>query len=118
MTPRELIRKWVEHFNRQDADALAAMYAEEATNYQVPLEPVVGREAIRLMFAEGFKSATMTCIPVNIFEDGQWGILEWRDPLGLQGCGFFEFRNGQIAFQRGYWDKATFERLQAQLKPL
>ena len=31
----------------------------------------------------------MTAIVENIFEDGSWAILEWRDPLGLRGCGFF-----------------------------
>ena len=44
----------------------------------------------------------------NIFEDGQWAILEWRDPLGLRGCGFFHVVNGKILFQRGYWDKLSF----------
>ncbi len=41
----------------------------------------------------------------NLFEDGQWAILEWRDPLGLRGCGFFQVTDGKILFQRGYWDK-------------
>lgn len=38
-------------------------------------------------------------------------ILEWRDPLGLRGCGCFTVREGRIAFQRGYWDKLSFLRL-------
>jgi hypothetical protein len=37
----------------------------------------------------------MVCIPENIFEDGNWAILEWRDPKGL----------------RGYRDKLSFLRL-------
>lgn len=36
-----------------------------------------GRPAIREMFASGFASAKMTCIVENIFEDGEWAILEW-----------------------------------------
>jgi hypothetical protein len=72
--------------------------------------PVRGRAAIRDMLAAGFASATMICIVENIFEDGEWGILEWRDPLGLRGCGFFHIIDGKIAFQRGYWDKLTFLR--------
>ena len=48
------------------------------------------------------------CKIENIFEDGQWAILEWRDPLGLRGCGFFHVVNGKILFQRGYWDKLSF----------
>ena len=71
-------------------------------------EPVVGRAAIREMFAAEFATADMTAIVENLFEDGQWAILEWRDPLGLRGCGFFQVVHGNILFQRGYWDKLSF----------
>ncbi len=64
------------------------------------------------MFVTSFASATMVCIVENIFEDGEWAILEWRDPLGLRGCGFFHIVDRLIVFQRGYWDKATFLRVQ------
>ena len=46
----------------------------------------------------------------NVFEEGEWAILEWRDPLGLRGCGFFHVVGGKIVFQRGYWDKLSFLR--------
>jgi limonene-1,2-epoxide hydrolase len=110
MKPRDLVRQWVETFNRADVDALAAFYADDAVNHQVAESPVRGKDAIRTMFANGFASATMVCIVENIFEDGEWAILEWKDPLGLRGCGFFHVVDGQIAFQRGYWDKLTFLR--------
>ncbi|MBK8727588.1 MAG: nuclear transport factor 2 family protein [Holophagaceae bacterium] len=112
MRPKDLVAAWVEAFNRGDAEALAAFYAEDAVNHQVAEAPVVGREAIRGMFAAGFAAATMVCIPENLFEDGDWAILEWRDPLGLRGCGFFHVLGGRIVFQRGYWDKLTFLRQQ------
>ncbi len=57
-------------------------------------------------------SAHGVCIVENIFEDGAWAILEWRDPNGLRGCGFFHVPNGQIVLQRGYWDKLSFLRQQ------
>lgn len=110
MTPREVVERWLEAFNRADADALAAMYAEDAVNHQTPEVPVEGRETIREMLAAGFELAEMTCIVENLFEDGDWAILEWRDPLGLKGCGFFRVVDGLIRFQRGYWDKLTFLR--------
>lgn len=110
MGPRELVKAWVEAFNRADASALASFYSENAINHQVADAPVEGREAIRDMFVAGFASAQMVCIVENIFEDGDWAILEWRDPLGLRGCGFFHILAGQIVFQRGYWDKLTFLR--------
>jgi limonene-1,2-epoxide hydrolase len=111
MTPRELVKAWVEAFNQRDTDRLAAFYSETATNHQVAESPVIGREAIRQMFRNGFAQAEMVCIPENIFEDGDWAILEWRDPLGLRGCGFFHIIDGAIVFQRGYWDKLSFLRM-------
>lgn len=111
MEPREVVRAWVEAFNRGDADALAAFYSEDATNHQVAEAPVVGREAIRRMFADELARAEMVCLVENIFQDGEWAILEWRDPLGLRGCGFFHVVGGKIVFQRGYWDKLSFLRL-------
>ena len=111
MEPRQIVRSWVDFFNRGDADALAELYSEEATNHQVAEAPVVGRGAIREMFSREFSSAKMECIIENIFQHGEWAILEWRDPLGLRGCGFFHVVDDRILFQRGYWDKLTFLRL-------
>ena len=112
MSPRDLVKSWVEAFNRADPDALASFYADDAVNHQVAEAPVSGKDAIRTMFANGFASATMVCVVENIFEDGDWAILEWKDPLGLRGCGFFHVVDGKIAFQRGYWDKLSFLRQQ------
>jgi limonene-1,2-epoxide hydrolase len=112
MRPRELVQAWVEAFNRADVDALADLYTADAVNHQVVEEPVRGRAAIRRMLEAGFASAKMTCIVENLFEDGDWAILEWKDPLGLRGCGFFHVVGGRIRFQRGYWDKLTFLRSQ------
>jgi limonene-1,2-epoxide hydrolase len=108
--PSAVVQAWVAAFNRQDVEALAAMYSEGALNHQVAEAPVAGRESIRAMFAAGFAAAEMVCIVENLFEDGEWAILEWRDPLGLRGCGFFHVVNGLIEFQRGYWDKLSFLR--------
>ena len=110
MSPRELVLEWVDAFNRRDSDALAALYAEGAVNHQVMEAPLAGRAAIRAMFAAGFAAAEMVCIVEAMYEDGEWAILEWRDPLGLRGCGFFHVVAGRIVFQRGYWDKLTFLR--------
>jgi hypothetical protein len=63
------------------------------------------------MFRNEFAQANMVCIIENIFEDGNWAILEWKAPDGLRGCGFFEFENEKIKFQRGYWDKLSFLRI-------
>lgn len=111
MKPTQLIQQWVQLFNKADADGLAALYHDDAINHQVANDPIYGRAAIKEMFAEEFSAADMTCIVEQIFEDGEWAILEWKDPLGLRGCGFFQVVDGKIKFQRGYWDKLSFLRM-------
>lgn len=106
-----MIQKWVSLFNNGDYHSIAQLYHDDAINHQVANEAVVGQEAIREMFKSEFEAADMTCIVENIFEDGDWVILEWKDPLGLRGCGFFQIENSKIKFQRGYWDKLSFLRM-------
>lgn len=111
MRPKEVVKKWVNAFNNADIEKLVALYAPEAVNHQVANESLKGKEEIKKMFKKEFAAAQMTCIIENIFEDGTWAILEWKDPLGLRGCGFFQVENGKIIFQRGYWDKLSFLRI-------
>lgn len=117
MAPKELVKEFVAAFNRADVEALVNFYSETAINHQVANNPVEGRDAIRQMFAEEFATANMVCIIENIFEDGEWAILEWRDPLGLRGCGFFHIVEDKIVFQRGYWDKLSFLKLHGLTLP-
>ena len=108
MKPKEILCQWVDAFSQADVECISELYDENAINHQVANEPVIGKEAIKQMFEQEFSNANMVCIVENIFEDGQWAILEWRDPLGLRGCGFFQIVNNKILFQRGYWDKLSF----------
>jgi steroid delta-isomerase-like uncharacterized protein len=112
-------------FNRQNADALAALYAERAVNWQVNDQPLEGRAAIRESFGNLFRAfPDMGHAIVNLLEEGEWAALEWDGwgthrgefaghlPSGrsfrLRGCGFFQVRDGLIVFQRGYWDRQTW----------
>ncbi|MEZ5737259.1 MAG: nuclear transport factor 2 family protein [Novosphingobium sp.] len=111
MSPRQLVEVWVERFNAGDAAKLAELYHEDAVNHQVTQDPVEGRTSIQAMFEREFEAADMVCIPEAIHEAGDVAALEWRDPLGLRGCGFFTVRDGRISFQRGYWDKLSFLKM-------
>lgn len=112
MKPKDILLQWIEAFNNADIDKITSLYTDDATNHQVANEPVHGKQAIREMFQNEFAAANMVCIVENIFEDGQWVILEWRDPSGLRGCGFFHVVDYKIVFQRGYWDKLSFMKQQ------
>ena len=113
MTPTDLIRSWIEKFNAADADGLADLYAPDAINDQVVFSaPLHGREAIREMFEIEFSRATMVCIEERIFECDDTAILQWRDPLGLRGCGFFQIKDDHIVHQKGYFDQLSFFKAQ------
>ena len=89
MKPRKVLEKWIELFNSADENGISDLYAEDAINHQVANEHIIGKTALHQMFRTEFSNADMVCIPENIFEDGEWAILEWKDPKGLRGCGFF-----------------------------
>ena len=124
--PRDVLLAWVQAFNDRNADALADLYHPDATNHQVAAgEPVVGREKIVEDARTFFRAFPDSYTRVeNLFVDGEWVMLDWsggatwRGPFAghppngrtftLRGCGFFRVAGGRIAFQRGYWDKATW----------
>lgn len=113
MTPKELVELWIQKFNDADADGLAQLYAQDAVNDQVVFsEPLIGRQAIKKMFELEFSRATMVCIKEKIYECGDTAILQWTDPLGLRGCGFFQIKDDQIIHQKGYFDQLTFFKIQ------
>lgn len=98
-SPKTVVRRWIAAFNAADADALAALYREDAVNHQAAPEPLTGRDAIRAAFAA---ATTTECLPENLFEDGEWAILEWRDPAGSHACTLFHIIDKQIALQRDF----------------
>lgn len=112
MKPSDIVNEWIKRFNDADIDGLIELYSEDAVNHQIVTEPLKGRAEIRRLFEVEFSRAKMVCIPEIIHEAGDWAILEWLDPLGLRGCGFFHISNGKIIFQRGYFDQLSFFRIQ------
>lgn len=126
MTPKQVLTEWAAAFNKRDAAAAAALYHEDASNFQVAMgEPVRGRDAILAGLVEFFRAFPDSYTRVEqILEDGEWAIIEWEGggtflgefaghaPTGrsftLRGCGFFQVVAGRIVFQRGYWDRATW----------
>lgn len=113
MRPKAVVEAWVEAFNAADADRISALYAEDAVNHQVMFEPIVGRAAIHAMFTREFGALDMHCIPEMLHEAADWAILEWRDPQGLRGCGFFQVKDDRIVMQRGYWDRQSLAQSRA-----
>jgi hypothetical protein len=108
MTSRELVLKYVEAFNNVDIENLTELYADNAVNHQVVTDPVVGKEAIGKMLRYELLKTPMVCIVENIFEDGEWAALEWKESFGHRGCEIFQIVDGKIILQRGYYDHLSF----------
>src|ERR1700728_5394112 len=101
MQPKELVRVWVDRFNRADVDALVALYEENAINHQVAESPVQGRAAIGRMFRRGFAAAKMACIVENLFQDRGMGHSRVARSAGSAGMRFFPGPRKQDRFPAG-----------------
>jgi SnoaL-like domain len=110
MTPKELVLLYVKAFNDVDIERLTDLYADDAVNHQVVAEPVIGKAAIGLMLKTELIKTPMVCIVENIIEQGDWVVLEWKEPLGFRGCEVFQIINNLIKLQRGYYDTASFAK--------
>jgi len=95
---------------------MALFYRDDAINHQMSHEPAEGRAATQEMFARDLVEAEMECIVENVFEDGDWAILERRDPLGIRGCSFFHVENDRITVQRGYCNSFVFGHSQGAIQ--
>ena len=113
MTPKELVREWIKRFNAGEIDGLLELYAVDAINEKAVFsKPLEGQNEIRFNLELDFSRAKMECIEERIYECGDTAILQWKDPKGLQGCGFFKFQNELIVHQKGYYDQLSFFKAQ------
>lgn len=118
MTPRKVVTAWIESFNNADIDGLIDLYAPDAVNDQVVFSaPLKGRDTIRKMFETEFGRAKMVCVEERVYECGDTAILQWRDPVGLRGCGFFQVKDDLIVHQKGYFDQMSFFKAQGLSVP-
>ena len=112
---RHIVAAWLRYFNAGDSDGIATLYAENAVNHQAALPAVHGRAAIRDFHRDTFADGQLTCILVNLVVEGDWAALEWTDPEGFRGSGFFHVLDDLIVEQRGYWDSAALRATHPEL---
>jgi len=112
-----LIREFIGACVRADADEFASYFTEDASWWNSPWRPVVGREAIRETLRRG--AQRMTALPWeirHIVADGDVVMTERVDHflvdnrrVSVPCMGVFELRDGKIAAWRDYWDLKQFE---------
>jgi limonene-1,2-epoxide hydrolase len=114
----DFIREFCAAWSRLDPTELAGYFTPDGVYYNMPAQPVAGREAIE-QFIRGFASSwTKTTWEVlHIAESGDVVIAERVDrtqagerSVDLPCTGVFELRDGKIAVWRDYFDMGTYVR--------
>ncbi|SNY88509.1 limonene-1,2-epoxide hydrolase [Nocardia amikacinitolerans] len=116
--PDELVRAMCRSWSDPDPDRIASYFAEDAVYHNIPMEPIVGRTAIR-DFIAGFLT-TFDAIDFDIHHQvtsGNVVMNERTDTLRGNGrdtplpvMGVFEVDNGAITAWRDYFDMAAINR--------
>jgi limonene-1,2-epoxide hydrolase len=109
----DLIRRFCDDWGKgADADVIIDYFTDDAIYHNMPIDPVVGKEAIKAtfaMFTTGVKSIEFRVL--NIVADGNTVLTERVDifemekvTIELPVMGTFELRDGKIAKWRDYFD--------------
>ena len=113
---QEIIREFIGAWSRLDAEELVEYFTRDGTYYNIPAQPVSGRENL-IAFISGFLkdwSSTQWEI-LNLTGEGDLVIAERMDrtkvgdkSVDLQCCGVFEMQDGKIKEWRDYFDMNTY----------
>ena len=112
----EVVRRFCDAWATKDLDAIVGAFTDDAVYHNMPLDPVVGPEAIRT-FIEGFLGGvdSVTFEVRHIAAAGDVVLTERVDVFEAPGkrvalpvMGTFEVRDGRIAAWRDYFDLQSF----------
>jgi len=110
------IREFVAAWSNLDADELAAYFTDDGVYYNMPTQPVEGRENVRAFignFMGPWESTDWEIL--NIVAEGDIVMVERVDhtialgnKIDLPCFGIFEMENGKIKVWRDYFNLATY----------
>lgn len=110
--PNELVSQFCDSWANGDANTLVAYFSEDATYHNVPMEPLVGRAAIK-EFLDGFFAGTRRVVFTThlqvaggdvVMNERTDTIVTSDSSMDLPVCGVFEVRDGKIARWSDYFD--------------
>ena len=114
--PIDVVRRFCAAWSNLDLDEILAFFSDDAVYHNIPLEPVVGPDAIRATI-EGFSGGVESIeFRVDaIAADGGTVLTERRDiftfangVIDLPVMGTFEVTDGRISAWRDYFDLNQF----------
>jgi len=116
MTPLETVNTFMNHIESKDVNAAADLLAADISYENMPIDPVVGRDAVRQVL-EGFlgSAGEVEWKVLSEWEVGNTVINERLDRfqigdgwLELPVAGFFEVTDGLITLWRDYFDMGSY----------
>lgn len=114
--PIDVVTRFCAAWGDGDLDAIMGFFTPDATYHNIPVDPVVGVDAIRATIA-GFTAGVESMVfeMVNIAAAGDTVLTERVDYFNYPGktvslpvMGTFELRDGKIAAWRDYFDLNQF----------
>lgn len=112
----DIIRSFIKDWSTLDAERLADYFTEDGTYYNMPVQPVTGKDNVA-QFIAGFISSWQSTEwdLLNIAASGDVVIAERLDRtktsngnVDLPCVGVFEMENGKIKVWRDYFDMNTY----------
>jgi len=114
--PDALVRSFCDSWSRADVEEMTSYFAEDAVYHNIPMEPVVGRDAIREFFVGFVAAASGLSFDIhhqvatgNVVMNERTDTMTIGDKtVALPVAGVFEVADGRIVAWRDYFDMAQF----------
>lgn len=114
----QIIKNFISAWSNLDVEELVEYFTEDGIYYNMPAQPIQGKENLK-QFIGGFIASwtRTTWDTLNIIGDGNVVFAERLDrtevgkiKVDLPCCGVFEMEGGKIKVWRDYFDMATFTK--------
>lgn len=111
-----IIREFIEAWSSLDPEKLAEYFTEDGTYYNMPTQPVTGKDNVRQFIAAFLATWSETEWEIlNLMGEGNVVFAERLDKtktsqgdVDLPCVGVFEMEDGKIKMWRDYFDLGTF----------
>ncbi len=123
MTNNQVIARFCREFAKPapDSERLASYFTEDAVYHNIPMQPVVGREAIKnvlggmstRMLSAGWQVKRQVARGDVVMNERVDNFTVGGKPVAIPVMGVFELRDGKIAAWRDYFDLAMFQKQMA-----
>jgi len=114
-----LVAGFLDSWRQRDIEHIVSFFADDAVYHNVPVEPIVGRDAIRRIFQaflDNFSSAALDIVAIAAQPDLVMAervdrfVLNDGRKVDLPVTGVFVIKNQKIVRFSDYFDLASFER--------